>query len=81
MNINDCFPSAYLKASDLKDPKTGRPKTYTLVMSGVEWVKVGSDEKLHLKFQGAQKGMILNKTNANTIAAIYGPDTGGWMAK
>ena len=75
MNINEAFPSNYLKASDLKG------HTVTVVMERCEWKQVGSDTKLVLFFRGKEKGMIVNKTNANTIATIYGPETDGWMGQ
>jgi hypothetical protein len=32
-------------------------------------------------FQGAEKGLVLNKTNANTIAGMYSPETSNWIGK
>jgi hypothetical protein len=29
--------------------------------------------------QGKDKGLVLNKTNANNIAAVYGDDTDDWI--
>lgn len=75
MNINDAFPSNYLKSSDLKG---GTP---TVTMSHVVSEQMGDDRKLVLYFQGKEKGMVLNKTNANNIANIYGPETEGWQGK
>lgn len=34
-----------------------------------------------LFFNGAKKGMVLNKTNAKTIAKLHGPDTDDWVGK
>jgi len=42
---------------------------------------MGDDTKLVLYFAGKEKGLVLNKTNANNIAAIYGTDTDGWVGK
>ena len=65
MNINDAFPSKYLKASDLQG------RTISVVMSRVEKEDIGKGEKkLILYFQGKQKGMVLNKTKANNISLI-----------
>lgn len=75
MNINEAFPSNYLKSSDLRG---GSP---TVTMSHVTTEKLGDDQKLVLYFQGKEKGMVLNKTNANNIATIYGPETEGWNGK
>jgi arabinogalactan endo-1,4-beta-galactosidase len=75
INVNDAFPSNYLKAADLQ----GRQVQVT--MSNVGYEKMGDDTKLVLFFEGKEKGLVLNKTNANNIAAIYGTDTDGWFGK
>lgn len=75
MNINDAFPSNYLKAADLKG------QVVTVVMANVAHEKIGDDDKLILYFDGKDKGLVLNKTNANNIAAIYGPETDSWRGQ
>lgn len=73
MNINDAFPSNYLKAADLQG------HTVSVVIDRVERENIGKNEmKLILYFQNKQKGMVLNKTNARNIAALYGDDTDDW---
>ena len=63
MNINDAFPSKYLKASDLQ----GRNHSVTIANVVTEDIGKG-EEKLIIYFQGHKKGMVLNKTNANNLA-------------
>jgi arabinogalactan endo-1,4-beta-galactosidase len=79
MNINDAFPSNYLKASDLQG------RNVVVTMDRVEWVTMGqgrdTEQKMCVYFQGKEKGMILNKTNANNIAAMYGPETDHWSGR
>lgn len=75
MNINDAYPSNYLKAHDLQG------RTVNVVMDRVGFEKIGSDEKPVLYFQGKEKGLVLNKTNANNIAHVYGPETDGWRGQ
>lgn len=75
INVNDAFPSNYMKASDLQ----GRP--LTLSMERVGYEQLGDDNKLVLYFSGREKGLVLNKTNANNIAGIYGPETDDWAGK
>ncbi len=67
-NINDAFPSNYLKASDLG----GRQIVVTI--DRVEFEAVGRDkeQKAVIHFVGKQKGMVLNKTNARKIIEIAG---------
>jgi len=75
MDINSAFATKYLKASDLQG------RDVTVKMGRVEQEKVGDDQKLILYFQGKEKGMVLNKTNANAIADIYGPETADWYGQ
>lgn len=75
MNISGAFPSDYLKAADLG----GRP--YRMAMGRVTLEKIGDDERPVLHFQGADKGLVLNKTNANTIASIYSEETENWFGQ
>lgn len=64
MNINSAFPSNYLKADDLGK---SRP---VVTISDVRVEKVGDDEKPIVYFEGKEKGLVLNKTNAATIAEL-----------
>lgn len=72
MKISDEFPSKYLKSSDLKGQE------HRVIMANVEREEIGSDKKLVLYFKGKEKGMVLNKTNANTIGDFYGDDSDDW---
>lgn len=72
MDINNSFPSNYLKAADLQN------KTIKATIRTVIEEKMGSDIRPVLYFQGKEKGMVLNKTNAMTIAQAFGPETENW---
>ena len=74
MDINSAFPSSnYLKSADLKG------QIVSLQISHITYETIGTDQKLVMYFQGKQKGMVLNKTNAQTIAEAYGSDTDNWV--
>lgn len=73
MLMNEAYPSKYLKADDLQG------RTVQVKISKVLYEEIGHDRKVAMYFQGKERGIILNKTNANTIAAIYGPDTDNWV--
>jgi hypothetical protein len=75
MDIGSAFATKYLKASDLQG------RDVTVKMGRVEQEKVGDDQKLILYFQGKEKGMVLNKTNANSIADVYGGETNDWYGQ
>lgn len=75
MNIDQAFPSNYLKASDLGD------KSPVVTIDRVEIEAVGRDKEMKpvLYFKGKEKGVVLNKTNSNMIATLTGSrDTDDW---
>lgn len=72
MDIMQSFPSSYLRAGDLNG------KTYKMVMKEVLMEDIGGDHKAVLYFQNADKGIVLNKTNATAIADQHGSDTDNW---
>lgn len=79
MNINSAYPSNYLKADDLQG------KSVTVVIQKVEIEEIGQgrdkESKPVLYFRGKDKGVVLNKTNANTITKLYGGETDDWVGK
>ena len=79
MDINDAFPSKYIKCADLKG------HLVSVVIESVSIEEVGSKDKPEQKpvmfFVGKEKGMTMNKTNAMVIADMFGPETNGWMGK
>lgn len=77
MNINDAFPSKYLKASDITE------EGQSVVISAIEEEEVGKDKEIRpvLYFEGEEKGIILNKTNATNISKLYGYETDDWSGK
>jgi hypothetical protein len=77
-NINDVYPSKFLKAYDLK----GSSPTVTIARVDVEQLRKrtgGTDTKAVLYFRGKEKGLLLNKTMALSVTAIAGsPLTERW---
>ena len=73
MELANIFPSKYVKASDLK----GREVTVVIARAEVE--KLGDDNKLVLYFQGAEKGLVTNRTNADRVSYLYGSNTDQWI--
>lgn len=67
-NINDSFPSNYLKASDLK----GSEVVVTIDRVAFEPVGRQKEMKAVVYFKGKEKGMVLNKTNATKVTALAG---------
>ena len=72
------FPSKHIKAADLG----GNDLTLTIERLSVEQIEEGKSEtKPVLYFVGHPQGLVLNKTNATTIAEMYGADYGFWPGK
>lgn len=84
-DIMSFFDSRFLQSFDLAD-RDGKPKEYTLAIekvTGGELTTVGGQVSrkpvLHLK--GAKKALALNKTNARTVADLYGRDVSRWVGR
>lgn len=76
MNINDAFPSQYLKAADLQ----GRRVTATI--SEVLYETLNDEKKPIVYFVGKRAGLVLNKTNATAIIEITGSaETNDWVGQ
>lgn len=76
MKIGAAFPGAYLKAADLAGKRVG------VVIERVEMEDIGGETKPILHFRGKERGLVLNKTNANSISMILGTDeTDNWPGK
>ena len=80
MKVSELFPSKYLCPADLQG------HAIRVTISAVERVKMKDPQtkqdnlKAVLHFEGKQKGLVLNKTNAFAIADILGDDeTDNWV--
>jgi hypothetical protein len=75
-NLNDLFPSKYLKAGDLK----GQARRVTIQKVVIEEVAHG-EHKPVMHFSDAPKPLVLNKTNAQLLGSLFGMETDAWGAK
>lgn len=77
-NVNDMFPKPHITADLLNKP-------YELVIRSVEQKELRPNNTAVtswiIRFEKAEKYLILNKTNANAIASMYGPNTDDWLGK
>lgn len=74
MNINEVFSGNFLKADDLQG------KTVRITISKVEVKEFDDGNKIVLHFQGKDKALVCNKTNASIIAENVGdPETDNWV--
>lgn len=79
MKMSKLFPSKYVKAADLG----GKHVTLTIEKLIVEELGHGAEKenKPVLYFHKATKGLILNRTNAMAVAALYGDESDHWTGK
>ena len=75
MNINEAFPSTFLKAADLKG------QAVRVRMTNVEMQDVGDGEKPILFFEGKERGLVLNKTNSSMLSDLFGEETAAWAGQ
>lgn len=79
MDVNDLFPSKYLKHSDAE------PDIIVTISRITQEKMKNNDGKEEQKpviyFSEQEKGMVLNRTNANTLAELFGSDIGNWTGE
>jgi hypothetical protein len=70
-SVADMFPSRWLRATDIDDELEVQVRHISKeILTG----KDGQEEKFVMWFQGLQKGLVLNKTNALKMGEIFGAD-------
>ncbi len=80
MNINEVYDSGKnLKADDLKGPTTVTIEKEKVITFDDD--RRGSEQKVVLSFVGAEKRLVLNKTNASIITGMFGEETTAWIGK
>lgn len=80
MDMDQVFPSKYLKAEDLGK----RSHEVTIASVQLEEMKDndgGRSMKPMITFEGVEKGIILNKTNTETIKSLYGSESDDWIGQ
>src|SRR3990167_4782183 len=75
MKVSTAFPSTYLKAADLQG------KQVRVVIDRVGLEEVGDGHKPVIYFKDKDKGLVLNKTNANNISLVYGDEMDDWIGE
>lgn len=73
-NINQVFGGNYLKAEDLQG------RTVKVTINKVEVKEFDDGNKLVVHFQGKEKALVCNKTNASIFAENAGdPESDNWV--
>jgi|TARA_R100000306_G_C4364073_1_gene136734 hypothetical protein len=80
-SINEFFPSKYISANDLMENGT-TPREWNVTIRNLEWGDMGDGKrKPVLTFTNAEKPLVLNVTNKNTIVDAFGNDYANWAGK
>ena len=76
MDINTLFPSDYLKAADIVQPRV-------MTIRAIKLEEIGQDRthKPVLFFNEETRGLVMNKTNGAMIAHTYSNETDSWLGK
>ncbi len=75
-SISNFYPAKWLTASDLSE------QGLVLTIGDVTLEKMSDgNEKPVISFVEHEKGLVCNKTNAKTIAKLYGDDTDDWSGQ
>lgn len=85
MDYRAMFEGKYLGAWNLVDAD-GKKRDVTVTIASVEAQRIvgeggKTNKKPVLKFVGKDLPMVVGKTVAKTIAAMYGNDTAAWIGK
>lgn len=75
--VSEVYGGSYLTDVDL----AGRMYSLTIEAVAVEEVGDERQRKLVVAFKGAQKNLVLNKTNASTLVSAFGDDTDSWLGR
>jgi hypothetical protein len=76
--LSESFPTRFLKAADLQN------REVKAVIENVKLEQMNDgkeDYKPVLTFVGKKKGLTLNKTNGEKLAASFGDETAEWAGK
>lgn len=81
MKMKDVFPSDYIKVEDV----SGKGEEYTIRAVNVREFTDPATQEIESKpvvwFHDTKKGLILNKTNWERIAAEHGDESDNWSGK
>jgi hypothetical protein len=81
-NIGEMFPGRFLKALDDVPLAGGVDDLIITDMDTKEMqTKGGREKKWVLFFDKLEKGLVLNKTNAATLARAFGPTSEEWIGR
>jgi len=77
--LSEMLPSRFLKKDDVQKPAL-------VTIADIEQVNVApegkpAENKWTMTFKELDKPLVLNSTNMNVLASLYGDDSDGWLEK
>src|SRR5262245_17110877 len=78
-DFDDIYGSKFLSAADVKTPVVARIER----IDHEKFARPGEPTRIKAVayFKGGKKGMVINKTNANNLAAAFGKKFADWVDK
>ena len=77
MNVSDMYPSKWISADDL----AAGDLSLTITELTMHTFRDDPEPSPVLYFSEVDQGFAVNKTNANAIAQLHGPETDDWTGK
>jgi glucose-6-phosphate dehydrogenase assembly protein OpcA len=75
MDYEKLYPGRFLKSADFDG------KDVTLTVKAVRAEKVDDKMKAIMSFEGTDKELVLNRTNAEAVKLMFGRETNDWLGK
>lgn len=80
LTYDQLFPGRFVKAGEFG----GKPVTLTIkdvYLDDLESESGATERKAIVSFERTARELVLNKTNAQCLVAMWGPDSGEWVGK
>ena|SRR6516164_3337528 len=78
--FDDIYGSKYFSVSDLKDGEP-RFKIGKVEIAELREKNGATKRKYVMLFEGVEKGLVINKTNARKLAEAYGKQSSRWIGQ
>ena len=79
-DFDDLYGSKYFSVSDLKDSEP-RLKVGKVEVAELREKNGTTKRKYVMLFEGVEKGLVINKTNARKLADAYGKQSSKWIGQ
>ncbi len=79
VSVDEMFPTEHIKCADLR----GEPRTFTITTVAKQEVDGEKGIKVRgvVKFKETDQSLVMNRTNASLLMAMFGPNPQAWLGK